>query len=128
MSSEPGGPDSEGDEPLSSEVLAELRTVGGDELVRELMAVFAERMPERLRSAEQSLAAGDLEGAAAAVHSLRSAAGTIGALALAELAGRVEKAARSDRDGGQLDAALQELRRKAEEALDAANRLTDAAT
>lgn len=126
MRSAPGGSGSQAEETLSPEVLAELRTVGGEELVLELMAVFTERMPERLRSAEESLATGDLEGTAAAVHSLRSAAGTIGARRLANLAGRVEKTARGH-GGGDLAAGLEELRREAEEALRAAGRLTSAA-
>ena len=103
-------------EVLASRVLEELRAVGGDQLVRELMGVFAERTPERLRAIERSFAAGDLEAMAAALHSLRSAAGTVGARRLADLAGRLEVFARA---GGrdELAAGLPELSRQAEEAL-----------
>ena len=129
MSPEPRSPeprslDRQADETLSSEVLEELRLVGGDTLVQELMAVFAERTPERLRSAEQSLAAGDLEGTAAALHSLRSAAGTVGARRLAEMAGQMERAARGEGAGG-LTAGLAELRLEAERVLVAARRLAE---
>ena len=123
MSVEAGGPDSGAEGVLSDQVLAELREIGGDELVREVMATFAERTPERLRSAESSYAAGDLEGAASAVHSLRSAAGTIGARRLGDLAGRVERAARGQGDDD-LAAGLRELRREADLVLAEAARLS----
>ena len=110
------------EERLSLDVLAELRLVGGDELVRELMAVFAERTPERLRSAERSLAAGDLEGTAAALHSLRSASGTVGARRLADLAGRLERSARGHGDDD-LPSGLERLRREVEGVLEEAGRI-----
>ncbi len=86
------------------------------------MAVFVAHTPDRLRSAEQSLAAGDLEGTAAAVHSLRSAAGTVGAHRLVELAGRLERAARGE-VAGALAAGLDELRREVDVVLAEARRL-----
>ena len=112
------------DESLSREVLDELRTVGGDGLVRDLMEVFVECTPDRLRRAGAAHAAGDLEGCAAALHSLRSAAGTIGARRLADQAGRLERAARGSRDG-ELAAGLDELRREAETVLAAARALSE---
>ncbi len=121
MSGPPEAAGESGGEPLAPKVLAELRTVGGDELIRELMTVFAERTPERLRSARQAVAAGDLAGAAAAVHSLRSAAGTVGAQRLAALAGELERAARGG--GGDLSPGLAELEAEAEKALREARRL-----
>ncbi len=121
MSTGSGEPGSPSGETLAPQVLAELRDIGGEPLVRELMAVFAERTPERLRSAEHCLAAGDLEGFAAAVHSLRSASGTVGARRLADLAGELERAARGGGDDLTADFTL--LRREADRALEAANKL-----
>jgi HPt (histidine-containing phosphotransfer) domain-containing protein len=121
---EPGSPSGE---IFAAQVLAELREVGGETLVRELMAVFAEHTPRRLRSAEQSLTAGDLEGFAATVHSLRSASGTVGARRLADLAGQLERAARAGADAD-LAAGLEELRQEAEQASTAARRLSTAAS
>ena len=123
MSPAPDGSHPPAEERLSADVLAELRLVGGDELVRELMAVFAERTPQRLRSAERSLAAGDLEGTAAALHSLRSASGTVGARRLADLAGRLERSARGHGDDD-LAAGLEELRREAAAVLAQADRIS----
>ena len=122
MNSGPIGMGSRAEETLSSKVLAELRTVGGEELVGELMAVFAEHAPERLRLAEQSFAAGDLEATAAALHSLRSASGTVGARRLTALAGRLERAARGD-GGDELAAGLPLLQLEVEQVLRAAQRL-----
>lgn len=112
-------PGSRGEEVLAPQVLEELRLIGGEELVRELMGVFAELAPERLRLVQSSFGAGDLEATAAALHSLRSASGTVGARRLADLAGRLERAARSG-DGDQLAGGLEKLMREAEEALRAA--------
>ena len=126
MSSASGEP-GPAEETLSSEVVAELREIGGDDLVRDLMAVFAERTPQRLRSAESCHGAGDLEGAAAALHSLRSAAGTVGARRLGELAGRLERAARGQ-GGADLAAGLVDLRRETAAALDEARRLAGLAS
>ncbi len=126
MSSRPG-PDGQAEETLSSEVVAELRTVGGDKLVRELMAVFAEHTPDRLRSVERSFAAGDLEATAAALHSLRSASGTVGARRLAELAGQLERAARAD-VADDLAAGLTQLLLEAEQVLHAATQLGERAS
>lgn len=109
-----------GEPPFSPRMLDEIRQVGGDELVREMMALFGERTPERLRAAVQAQAAGDLEGAARALHSLRSAAGTVGATRLMELAGELEREARAG--GAALAAGLARLERRAGEALAAAAR------
>ena len=123
MSGEPAGPGAPPGEVLSAAVLDGLREVGGDDLVRDLMATFAENTPERLRSAEDAFAAGDLEGTAAALHSLRSASGTVGAGFLADLASRLERAARGQGDQD-LAAGLKELRRHANAALAEASRLS----
>ena len=122
MSHDPADPGPPAEESLSAAVLEELREVGGEELVRDLMATFAERTPDRLRSAESSFAAGDLEATAAALHSLRSASGTVGARRLADLAGRLERAARG-RGDDDLRSGLTELKQVAEDALAAARGL-----
>ena len=122
MSRDPADPGSPPEEVLSAAVLDELREVGGDDLVRDLMATFAENTPERLRSAEDAFNAGDLEGTAAALHSLRSASGTIGAGPLADLAGRLERAARGQGEDD-LAMGLERLRSEVDQALEAARSL-----
>lgn len=123
MSSEPAGRGAPLEQTLDAGVLDELREVGGDELVHELMEVFIDRTPGRLRTASAGLAEGDLIRTARALHSLRSAAGTVGARRLVELAGELERAAHS---GGvdEVTNGLAQLEREADEALLAARRLS----
>lgn len=121
MSGAPRGDSPDSEEPLSPRVLAEIREVGGDTLVREVLEIFLERTPERLRAADEALDGGDLAAAAKAFHSLRSAAGTVGALRLAEHAGRLERLALGG-GGDELGEALASLRREADEALAASRR------
>lgn len=109
-----------GEPALSDHVLDEIRGVGGDRLVGEMLEIFSRRTPERLDAARAALAAGDLEAAARALHSLRSAAGTVGATRLADLAGELERDARAG--GAALAAGLERLELRAGEALAAAAR------
>ena len=126
MKGDPAGSGSPAEEVLSAAVLDELREVGGDELLHDLMATFAENTPQRLGSAEDAFAAGDLEATAAALHSLRSASGTVGAQRLADLAGRLERAARGQGDDD-LATGLGRLRSEVDQALEAARGLSSGA-
>lgn len=78
---------------LDEEILAQLRRVGGEELVLELMRLYAAHTPERMRRARRALASGDLAHAAKAMHSLRSSSATLGAGELAGELGAIESAA-----------------------------------
>ena len=84
---------------LDQEILAQLRRVGGEELVTELMRLYQTHTPERMRRARRALARGDLKQAAKALHSLRSASATLGASGIAKALSGVEAAAdRGDAD------------------------------
>lgn len=78
---------------LDDEILAKLRGVGGEELVHELIRLYLTHTPERMRRARRALAQGDLDRAAKAVHSLRSASATLGAGELAGVLQGIESAA-----------------------------------
>ncbi len=78
---------------LDEEILAQLRRVGGDELVAELIRLYLTHTPERMRRARRALAQGDLKRAASALHSLRSSSATLGAGELAAVLREVESAA-----------------------------------
>lgn len=78
---------------LDEEILGQLRRVGGEDLIQELMRLFITHAPERVRRARRALARGDLERAAKAVHSLRSASATLGARELADSLRGIESAA-----------------------------------
>lgn len=78
---------------LDDAILEQLRGVGGDDLVRELMSLYMTHTPERMRRARQALARGDLGLAAKAIHSLRSSSVTLGAGELAGELAEIEVAA-----------------------------------
>lgn len=111
-----------GEPALSDHVLDEIRGVGGDRLVGEMLEIFSRRTPERLDAARAALAAGDLEAAARALHSLRSGAATVGGRRLAAAAAGLERAARRA-DAEELASGFGPLEKLAGEALVVARRL-----
>lgn len=68
-----------------------LRRIGGDKLLREMLDLFLKHAPERVEAAVTAAAAGNLPAVGHAAHSLKSSAANVGATALQELAGRLEK-------------------------------------
>ena len=72
--------------------LEELCEVGGPELVHELTELFLQDTPELLDALEAAASAEDWQALGAAAHTLRSTAFYLGALALSELARRIELA------------------------------------
>jgi len=87
--SESNGPpvDLEGSETISS-----LRADGGEEVARELIALFLEDAPERCAEIGDAIRLGDPSRASAAAHSLKSSAATLGASRLARLCVQIEDA------------------------------------
>jgi len=82
----------------------EIRSIGGDELVREMMSTFlrfAVAHMSRLRDAAEH---GDLEGGATLAHTLKSSARQLGAVHLGEVAATAEMAARGGDAAGFLKA------------------------
>lgn len=74
--------------------------LGGLEFLDRMIEVFSAHPPHLLEEATVALAAGRLEPVERAGHSLKSSAANIGAVAMREMAARVEKAAAA----GQVDA------------------------
>lgn len=72
-------------------VLNELRNNAGPEFAAELVRTFAEDAPLMLAALRESRAAGDAVAFRRAAHSLKSNAGTFGALPLANLARALEQ-------------------------------------
>ena len=93
----PEAPPAEPVEPAAEragrEALARLRRWGGDALVRDMWAIFAEDAPGRLAAARAGAAAGDAAAVRLAAHSLRSSCAQLGAAAAAELGDAAERAA-----------------------------------
>jgi HPt (histidine-containing phosphotransfer) domain-containing protein len=70
--------------------LANLRQLGGDEFIVEMLDLFLALAPEKIAEARAALGLGDLDGVRRALHSLKSSAASLGAEAVRELAGRIE--------------------------------------
>lgn len=94
--------------PINIERLIEV-TDGDRDAIRELLVIFLEDAEARLEAIEVALAAGDAETLGAEAHSLKGAAGNVGADPMHQLAETLEDEARANRlDDGR--ATLNEMR------------------
>ena len=78
---------------FDSQALDRLRRQGGDRLLREIVAVFLEDAPKRIRSGRAGAEGSDLDRTRRAAHSLKSSAGTLGALRLQAVSEHIESLA-----------------------------------
>lgn len=72
----------------------EIRSIGGDELVREMMATFVRFATAHLERLHDAAESADLEGGATLAHTLKSSARQLGATQLGESCASAELAAR----------------------------------
>ena len=93
---------------LDPAALARLHQLGGAKFVREMITLFLDYAPQRIRDARDAQHAGDLLAIAKAVHPLRSGGGHVGAIHVQDLATRIETLARQDA-AGQIPPLLSEL-------------------
>ena len=89
------------DEVLEVATLERLNRIGGQEFLVEMIDLFLLHAPQRLRTAREALASGDLHQLYRAAHSLKSTAGNLGARGLEDVARRLEERA----SGGDAEAA-----------------------
>jgi two-component system, sensor histidine kinase and response regulator len=82
----------------------EIRSIGGDELVREMMGTFLRFATAHMVRLHDAAAHGDLEGGATLAHTLKSSARQLGAVHLGEVAATAEMAARGGDAAGFLKA------------------------
>ncbi|MBI4538016.1 MAG: Hpt domain-containing protein [Gemmatimonadetes bacterium] len=75
---------------LDPDALRRLETAGGHEFVRAMIDLFLTHAPARVTAISAGIQDGNLGAARGAAHSLKSTAATVGALDVAELAGRIE--------------------------------------
>jgi HPt (histidine-containing phosphotransfer) domain-containing protein len=104
---------------LDPDVLAGIERKVGAATLREIILLFLEHGPKRLKIACEGGASGDVDSAAAALHSMKSSAGMLGAGGLHELAETMERLAR-ERKTDAVRALLDDLRKtfgEAEQAL-----------
>lgn len=82
---------------LDEEMLAQLRAIGGDEFLAELLDVYVGDAATRFEGLRAAAAAGDTERLAAEAHALKSSSGNIGAATVRDLCAVLEKQAREGR-------------------------------
>jgi len=99
------------------EFRCDLREAGAEEALDGILATFIESTPKRLAALEAAAAADDLPGMQRAAHAYKSAAGAIGARALAELLKVLELASQDGAVAG-VRAGLQLVRHETERVLE----------
>ncbi len=83
---------------IDRRALVHLRRQGGRQLLTDIIAMFCEDAPERLRAARLSALAEDFDGAQRAAHMLKASAAALGATRVRMLSARIERLA-SRHDG-----------------------------
>lgn len=71
-----------------------LRSLGGDALLKQMVAVFVEHSRDRMQALEAAVAAGDLAGAASAAHTLKGSARQLGLIAMGDACAAVEQSSK----------------------------------
>jgi HPt (histidine-containing phosphotransfer) domain-containing protein len=87
---------------LDLNVIEGLRELGGEDdpgLLLELVEMFLEDAPDRIREMEESMASGDLETMRRSAHTLKSSAANMGSINLSEICSKMEDAARQEETG-----------------------------
>ncbi len=88
---------------LDMQVIEGLRELGGTEdpgLLLEIIGMFLEDAPQRIREIEQGLASGDIKLLERAAHTLKSASANVGAMQLSSVCKRIEEIARYSKSDG----------------------------
>lgn len=89
--------------PQGLDTRAGIKLVGGDEeIYRELLADFMDKLPEKMRNIEIYFAEKDLKKLAQAAHNVKGVSANLGALQLSEHANRLEKSVGDGYTGDQL--------------------------
>ena len=92
--------DSKGTGVIDPKVIQGLRDLGGEDepgLLAELIKIFLEDAPQRMKDITEGLAGGDLLRVERGAHTLKSSSANIGALALSDLCRRIVESARAQR-------------------------------
>ena len=78
---------------IDKTAIQRLHQIGGDEFVRELVAIFLKNTPERIASALAGAGTGNMSQLLIASHSLKSSCANVGAQHMRQLAMEIEKIA-----------------------------------
>ncbi|MEE9465878.1 MAG: Hpt domain-containing protein [Candidatus Neomarinimicrobiota bacterium] len=93
---------------IDAQAIAQLKKIGGESLLREILGLFAKTAPVKVQDALRANEQGDLKQVERAVHSLKSSVGNLGAFQLMEICGRIEALA-GEGKADQVSALLDEL-------------------
>ena len=107
---------------LDMKTLAQIRELGGDELLGRMARLYLENTPLRIEEIRRGLAAGDWSRTRRAIHSMRSSSATLGAKKLAQTAAELERVAGQE-NREQLESSLPGLEKQAQAALRAFEKL-----
>ena len=86
------------DRALDPKVIASLRQLtnpGEPDVLAEVLQLFLDEAPKKLRSLQTALGTGDASQAARLAHSLKGSSGNIGAASMRDLCGRIDELAKS---------------------------------
>jgi HPt (histidine-containing phosphotransfer) domain-containing protein len=100
MPSDPQTRDTKGAAVIDPKIIQGLRDLGGEDepgLLAELIKIFLEDAPQRMKDISEGLASGDLGRVERGAHTLKSSSANIGALALSDLCRRIVEKARAKR-------------------------------
>ncbi len=81
------------DSPIDRRALDRLEKLGGSELIVRVIDQFLDKVPKRMEAACDRGRAGDLNAVEKAIHSIKSAAGNVGATQVSDFADHIEKLA-----------------------------------
>ena len=98
---------------LDDVIINRLRDLGGDKFLKELIDLFIEHTPEKVKDAIAGGEEGDWKRVERAVHSIKSSAGNLGAVSLQDLAGKIEQLAEHEK-GDTISELLNALQREYE--------------
>jgi HPt (histidine-containing phosphotransfer) domain-containing protein len=102
---------------LDAKTIGQIRELGGQDLLVELVQIFLAHAPRRIENFRQGVRSGDLAQAEKAIHSFRSSSVSLGASRVAEMAAELERLAKQRR-GELLAERLPEFEKAVEVLLD----------
>lgn len=102
-------------EQIDRAALERLRDLGGPAFVRQMIGLFLDFAPKKLEAARAAERAGDVDGIQKSIHPLRSSSGNVGAVAMQELAARIDQLCRNQQ-ADEVPALLPQIERLFEQA------------
>jgi HPt (histidine-containing phosphotransfer) domain-containing protein len=87
-------------DPEAIKALRELNPGDNDVFLKEIVGIYIEDTPQRLKDLKTSLAAGDIPLFTRTAHTIKGSSANVGAVALAAVAERLESLSRRDGLGG----------------------------